>query len=103
MSKMRFSVLRSVFLLLVCVVTIELCPAMAGEMATITVSGGITLNSAFQPLLFTWNAGVTVNGSRWQPGETVTIILQGPLNSLAVGAGPLSLGVLNADANGNLS
>ena len=48
-------------------------------------------------------AGVTVNGSRWQPGETVTIILQGPLNSLAVGAGPLSLGVVNADANGNLS
>src|SRR5438552_10534415 len=43
---------------------------------TLTVSGGITLNSAFQPLLFTWNSAVTVQGSHWQPGETVSIILQ---------------------------
>jgi hypothetical protein len=70
---------------------------------TLTVSGGITLNSAFQPLLFTWNSAVTVQGSHWQPGETVSIILQGPLNSLAVAANLLSLGPLSADANGNFS
>ena len=46
---------------------------------------------------------MTVQGSHWQPGETVSIILQGPLNSLAVAANPLSLGPLSADANGNFS
>src|SRR6266436_8621528 len=103
MSMTRFSVLRSAFLVLVCVATSGLCSATAAETPIITVSGGITLNGAFQPLLFTWNTAVTVQGSGWQPGETVTIILRGPLNSLAVGASPLSLGPLSADANGNFS
>jgi hypothetical protein len=103
MSMTRFSVLRSAFLVLVCVATSGLCSATAAETPIITVSGGITLNGAFQPLLFTWNTAVTVQGRRWQPRETVTIILQGPLNSLAVGASPLSLGTLSADAQGNFS
>jgi hypothetical protein len=76
---------------------------MADSKPTIKVSGGITLNGAFQPLLFTWNTAVTVQGHKWQPGETVTIILQGPTNSLGVAAGPLTLGSVTADAHGDFS
>ena len=71
--------------------------------AHIRVSGGVTLNGAFQSLLFTWNTPLTVRGSEWQPGETVTIILEGPLNSLGVPASPLSLGRVSADAEGDFS
>jgi hypothetical protein len=83
---------------------ILLAPTVAAaKTPTITLSGGITLNGAFQPLLFTWNTTVTVQGRRWQPGETVTIILQGPLNSLALGASPQNLATLSADTHGNFS
>ncbi len=43
-----------------------------GSPATITVSGGIDVNGATQPFLFTWQSTLTVTGSGWSPGESVT-------------------------------
>ncbi len=96
--------------------------------ASLTVSGGITVNGAVQPLLFTWTSTLSVTGSGWAPNEAVEIILHGPLNSPGVAPRHLraladsaelrarrghppevsvetdfTLGVYLADARGNLS
>ncbi|HEY1336186.1 MAG TPA: hypothetical protein VGF59_01685 [Bryobacteraceae bacterium] len=51
-----------------------------------TVSGGIVENGAVQPLLFTWKTAMPVTGSGWAAGETVQVLLHGPLNSPGVSA-----------------
>ena len=100
--------------------------AIAAAQPSVRVSGGITLNGALQPLLFTWNSQVPVAGTGWSPGEAVRIFLRGPLDFGGVRRvdrlqpGPvfppaqrprgtivptdlLPLGGLTADAQGNLS
>ena len=68
----------------------------AGDPApTVSVSGGLQTDSGLQPLVFTWTSAVPVQGSGWQPGEAVTISLQGPMT--------VALGSLNADSAGALS
>src|SRR5437899_2361840 len=71
--------------------------------ATVTVSGGITANGVAQPLLFTWNSAITVSGSGWSPGESVTILLHGPLNSPGIAPADLTLGAVPSDAQGGFS
>src|SRR5712692_9252059 len=71
--------------------------------ATVTVSGGITVNGVAQPLLFTWNSAMTVSGSGCGPGESVTILLHGPLNSPGVAPADLTSGPMPSDAQGGFS
>jgi hypothetical protein len=71
--------------------------------ATLSVSGGITLNGEMKPLLFTWNAPVPITGSGWTAGEGVAIALYGPLNSPGVPPAEVRLGSVTADALGNLA
>jgi len=71
--------------------------------ATVTVSGGITVNGVAQPLLFTWNSAMTVIGSGWNAGESVTIVLHGPLNSPGVAPADLTLSTLLSDAQGGFA
>jgi hypothetical protein len=75
--------------------------------ARIQVSGGINPTGGVKPLLFTWNSSVLVAGSGFAPGESVRIVLHGPLNSprVAPDFGPwrprrpsVGLGKLQADA-----
>ena len=74
-----------------------------GSPASITVTGGIAVNGAFQPFLFTWNSSLTVTGAGWGPGESVTILLHGPLNSPHLTPADLSLGAITADSLGSFS
>jgi hypothetical protein len=94
-----------------------------GIQPSLRVTGGIAPNGSSQPLLFTWNSALTIAGAGWAPGETVQIILHGPLDSpgvrprrlprvsprIRVGREPgfafpdLLLGAFTADAQGNLS
>ena len=77
--------------------------AFDGPPAAITVSGGIAVSGTVPPFLFTWNSAITVNGTGWNSGEPVTILLHGPLNSPGVAPDDLTLGAFTADAQGNLS
>ncbi len=83
-------------------VTIAVGPPAAAQ-SSVAPAGGITLNNALQPLLYSWNAPIQFQGSGWKPGETVTMALHGPLNWPAAPAADLTLGALTADASGNLS
>src|SRR5260370_39331919 len=67
--------------------------AFDGASASLAVSGGV----------FTWNSALTVTGSGWSPGESIAIVLHGPLNSPGVAPADLSLGTFTANAQGNLS
>jgi hypothetical protein len=67
--------------------------AFDGAAASLTVSGG----------MFTWNSALTLTGSGWSPGESIAIVLRGPLNSPGVDSADLPLGAFTADAQGNLS
>src|SRR5260370_15705094 len=67
--------------------------AFDGASASLAVSGGV----------FTWNSALTVTGSGWRPGESIAIVLHGPLNSPGVAPADLSLGTFTADTQGNLS
>ncbi len=69
----------------------------------IFVGGGIQTGNSLQPLVFTWNSSVPVQGSSWAPGEAVAISLQGPLNTPGIGATSIALGTVNADALGAFS
>ena len=70
---------------------------------TVSVSGGIQANGRIRPLVFTWNTSITVQGSGWGAGETITIVLTGPLNSLGVSPGDLPLGTVSGGAQGTFS
>lgn len=99
-----------------------------GIQPAIRVTGGIAPNGTSVPLLFTWNTPLPVSGGGWAPGETVQIILHGPLDSPGVrprrtprvtarirgvrepvfgnpssSFPDLVLGTFTADAQGNLS
>jgi hypothetical protein len=100
-----------------------------GIQPSLRVSGGIAPNGISQPLLFTWNTPLPVNGAGWAAGESVQILLHGPLDTLGVeprrvsrvsrrlipaggGRSPIGgpvqsfpdvfLGTFTADAQGNL-
>ena len=74
-----------------------------GSPATLSVFGGISVNGATQPFLFTWNSPLTVTGSGWGPGESVTILLHGPLNSPSVTPADLRLSAFTSDPLGTFS
>src|SRR3954467_8977434 len=69
-----------------------LLSSLAGAAPALRVSGGITLNGAAQPLLFTWNTPLPVAGEGWAPNEVVQIVLHGPLDSPGVQAGASASG-----------
>lgn len=77
--------------------------AFDGSSAAVMVEGGIQVNGATQPLLFTWNSSLMVSGSGWAPGEPVTILLHGPLNSPGVASINFAFGSAAADAQGAFS
>src|ERR1035438_10892219 len=83
-------------------VTMAVAPPAASQ-SNITPAGGVTLNNVFQPLLYSWSTPVPIQGSGWQPGETITVSLHGPLNWPAAPPADLALGSLAADASGVLS
>jgi hypothetical protein len=77
----------------------------------ISVLGGLNLNGRVESKVFTWNPVrlnlnpfstnvITLVGNEWSAGETVSITLFGPENSLRVIPTRLSLGNVRADANG---
>lgn len=70
---------------------------------SLSVSGGLQTQSGLQPLIFTWNSPVPLQGSGWAPGETVSLALEGPLNSPGVAAGEVALGTVTADGQGAFS
>ena len=74
-----------------------------GASPSISVSGGITVNGNVQPFLFTWNTPLPVAGSGWAAGESIGVVLHGPLNSPGVALADLLLVTATADAQGNLS
>jgi hypothetical protein len=83
-------------------VTMAVGPPAAAQ-SNITPAGGVTLNNVFQPLVYSWSTPVPIQGSGWQPGETVMVSLHGPLNWPAAPPADLALGSLAADASGALS
>lgn len=76
-------------------------PAM--PQANIVPTGGVTLNNVPQPLLYSWNTPVSIQGSGWQAGETVTVSLHGPLNWPGTPPADLALGSLSVDGAGTIS
>ena len=66
----------------------------------ISVSGGIQLGGALQPLVFTWDTQMAVQGSGWRAGESISISLSGPLNSPGVSPADIALDTVTADASG---
>jgi hypothetical protein len=91
-------------LAVVLISALVLVPAsLAATKATLAVSGGTTLNGAFQPLFFTWETELSVAGKGWGRGEAVTITLHGPLGFPGISPSDVSLGVVIADAGGHLS
>src|SRR3954469_3726345 len=77
--------------------------AFQGQPATLAVSGGLDTGGVPQALLFSWNSAIPVAGSGWRPGETVSILLHGPLNSLGVVGDDLTVGTFVADSSGGFS
>ena len=69
----------------------------------ISAGGGIQTGNSLQPLVFTWNSPIPVEGSGWSAGEAVGVSLQGPLNMPGVTAGAISLGTMTADGQGTFS
>lgn len=56
--------------------------------------------TGLQPLIFTWNSFVPLQGSGWAPSEAISVALEGPLNSPGVPAEEVALGMLTADGQG---
>ncbi|HLY18663.1 MAG TPA: hypothetical protein VKR61_15630, partial [Bryobacteraceae bacterium] len=83
-------------------VTIAVGPPVAVT-SSLAPAGGIALNNAVVPLVYSWNSPIQFQGSGWKPGEIVTATLHGPLNWQAVPPADLGLGTLTADASGNLA
>jgi hypothetical protein len=84
---------------------------------TISISRGLLFGvpaplpgtSANQPGIFTWQDNPSIFGTHWSPGETITIHLFGPLNTLGVAPSDLILptffptGPTVADGAGNFT
>ena len=77
--------------------------AAAAPQSNIMPAGGVTLNNVLQPLLYSWGTPIPIQGTGWQPSETVTVGLHGPLNWTATPPADLALGSLDADASGQIS
>lgn len=80
-----------------------MCPSEGDPAPSISVSGGIQAASGFQPLIFTWNSAVPVQGTGWNPGETVSINFDGPLNSPGVPATTIPIGSATAASDGSFT
>lgn len=79
-----------------------LCLACAASAAQdITVSGGINPNGFNTPGLFTWHSTVPIHGSGWAPGESVTVSIAGPINTLGVAPTNRVMKTVTADGGGN--
>jgi uncharacterized protein (TIGR03437 family) len=83
-------------------VTMAVGPPAAPQ-SNIVPAGGVTLNNVVQPLLYSWGTPIPIQGSGWQPGETVTAGLHGPLNWTAAPPADLALGTLPAGSSGKVS
>ena len=77
--------------------------ARADAPPAVSVSGGMQTSNTLQPLLFTWSSPVPVQGTGWKPGETVSLSLEGPLNTPGVTASSIALASVTADAQGAFS
>ncbi|HLK50705.1 MAG TPA: hypothetical protein VKT49_21340 [Bryobacteraceae bacterium] len=93
----------SAVLLTVLLIVFRAFVTYAAPSPAISVSGGFSGGSAIQPLIFTWNESLPVSGAGWEPGESVSLSLYGPLNSPAVSPGNVPLGTVTADTHGNIS
>lgn len=69
----------------------------------LSVTGGTQTDNSLQPLVFTWNSAMPVQGSGWSAGETVSLSMNGPLNTPGVTPANIALGTMNADGNGTFS
>src|SRR5689334_6228184 len=65
---------------------------------SIAVTGGIRTGTTLQPLVFTWNTPMPVQGAGWRAGEAVSISLAGPLNSPGTAPGEIALASVTADS-----
>jgi hypothetical protein len=78
--------------------------ALAGTGAqAVHVTGGSTQNGNFFPFLFPWHYQMPINGSGWQNGENIHIILHGPMNTINVSPTNREIATLNADGSGNFN
>ena len=80
-----------------------LFPSEGDSQPSISVSGGIQASNGVQPLVFTWDSSVPVQGSGWSGAETVSISLIGPLNSPGVAAATIPIGSASASNDGTFS
>lgn len=74
-----------------------------GPTPAISVTGGTLTDNGLQPLVFTWNSAVPVEGSGWGPGETVSVSMNGPLNTPGVTPASIALATMTADGQGAFS
>jgi uncharacterized protein (TIGR03437 family) len=100
---MQQAVTRRMFRLLSFLLLSIVVVTAARTAPVISVSGGMQTGDTFQPLTFTWNSPVPLQGAGWNPGESVAITLVGPLNSLGVAAGSIPLGTVTAGNQGSFS
>ncbi len=75
----------------------------AGAAPSISVSGGLQTGNTLQPLSFTWQTVVPLQGAGWKPQEMISLSLVGPLNSLGVPATTVPLGTVSAGEQGSFS
>jgi hypothetical protein len=96
------------FALTACLVLLLAGAMPARAVPAVQVTGGITLGKdemgqpVLEPLLFTWTSPVSISGGGWQAGESVDIVIYGPLTSLGVAPTDRAIGTLVADGNGDL-
>lgn len=69
----------------------------------IDVTGGINPSGFNTPGLFTWHSNVPISGTGWASGESVNILLYGPINSLGVTPTLTSMASLVADGSGAIN
>ncbi|HJT87810.1 MAG TPA: hypothetical protein VJ732_08135, partial [Bryobacteraceae bacterium] len=80
-----------------------LCAPPSARAATLSVSGGFQAGNTIEPLIFTWNQMLPLEGEGWGPGESVSISLAGPLNSPGVPQTTVPLGNVTAGNEGAFS
>jgi len=77
--------------------------AATSTQSTVAPAGGLNLNNAAVPLLYSWNTPIQISGTGWTAGENVTISLHGPLNWQATPPADLALGSITAAADGSIA